>query len=172
MVFASGFQHAGMAFGFGLGFLNFLGTVLFIIAVVWVIRRLVMGGRHWNRDDGSPGARGWGRGWDGGWPGRRPWGDRSASNGGAPWGGASQASHEAAATADDAIATARERLAGGEIDVETFQPIEKALTEDDAAGGVERWRTADRARATLRMRLARGEITPAEFATVRAALRS
>ncbi|HZJ09028.1 MAG TPA: hypothetical protein VFD39_04985, partial [Trueperaceae bacterium] len=63
MAYAYGFGH-GMGMGFGLGFLNFIGTILFIIAVVWAIKFLIRGfrgcayDRHGDDDGGS--GSGWG----------------------------------------------------------------------------------------------------------------
>lgn len=51
MAHAFGFGHA---MGFGFGFLNFIGTLLFIVLIVWAIKFLVRGGRgNWR-----------GRGWE------------------------------------------------------------------------------------------------------------
>jgi uncharacterized membrane protein len=40
------FAH-GMGFGFGLGFLNFLGTVLFFVLLVWALKLFFRGERGW-----------------------------------------------------------------------------------------------------------------------------
>ena len=56
------YAHAmGHGYGFGLGFLNFLGTVLFFITVVWLFRAFL--GRR-GRYRPPFGSRGWSR-WDG-----------------------------------------------------------------------------------------------------------
>jgi uncharacterized membrane protein len=41
------FAH-GIGFGFGLGFLNFLGTVLFFILLVWALKLFFRGERGWS----------------------------------------------------------------------------------------------------------------------------
>ena len=59
------YAHAmGHGYGFGLGFLNFLGTILFFIAVVWFFRTFVLGRRGRYRPPFGRG-RGWSR-WEGG----------------------------------------------------------------------------------------------------------
>lgn len=101
-----GFGH-GAGFGFGLGFLNLLGTVLFILLVVWLVKAVARGG--------------W-RGWPGGpaWRGGR-W---SADAGGRPgWGGPPWAHGDG----DEALRIARERFARGEIGLEEFEALKRAL---------------------------------------------
>ncbi|MEJ2359533.1 MAG: hypothetical protein P8Y13_15835, partial [Deinococcales bacterium] len=86
MAFAYGW---GAGCGFGLGFLNFIGTILFFILVVWVIRFVMRGGF------GYRGPR-WG-----GW--RRPYRGRRYRR------------HRDAWFGNDALDEARARLARGEI---------------------------------------------------------
>ena len=57
--------HPG--FGFGFGFLGFLGTIVFLILVFGLFRAIVFGGRHrhgWG--PGGPGGPGGPNGWGGG----------------------------------------------------------------------------------------------------------
>lgn len=160
MAWAYGFGPAGM--GFGLGFLNFLGTILFILALVWVIRRIAAGGR---RAGGS--RRSGPCGWLGSGFGHAPGSSESGTlgRGGHPW---------AAHTPEDtALSALRERLARGDIDVAAFKPIEQALAPDasiPAAREVTPWYGGDTALATLRMRLAQGEITVEQFNVTRTVL--
>ena len=61
------YGHMG-GMGFGLGFLNFVGTILFFVAVIWTIKFLARGGsfrggrgrRHYGRWHGR------GQSWDSG----------------------------------------------------------------------------------------------------------
>ncbi|HEX7021810.1 MAG TPA: SHOCT domain-containing protein [Trueperaceae bacterium] len=78
---------------------------------------------------------------------------------------------------DQALRTASERLARGEIGREEFEAIKKELRTARAGdtGGppFERWfRGSDRALDIARMRFARGEISAEEFETIKKGLES
>jgi uncharacterized membrane protein len=147
MAFAYG---VGAHVGFGLGFLNFLGTILFFLFLFMLVKMIFRGMRH-----GGP-RGGWSsRGWGGPRWSRHdhgPSGDRSGHD-------------------DEAMTTARERFAEGDLDADAFAGIKQALASDrpsaDDGYGPHRH---DRALSLARMRLARGEITPEEYDTVRKAL--
>lgn len=146
MAYAFGYpMHAG----FGLGFLNLLGTILFIVFLIWAFKGLSRGFRY--------GGRG------GGWS-PRSWG-------GPPWSRYGHGSHDERGDGDEAMTTARERFAQGEIDPDDFAAIRQALTGSRPSDGDGyRPRRFDPALALARMRLARSEITPEEFETVRKTL--
>ncbi len=137
----------GPGLGFGLGFLNFIGTILFILVVVWVLRFLFRGGFGYR----GPRCGGWHRG-DYGYRGRhrrRGW------------------------FGDDALDEARARLARGEIDAQEFERLRGALGGEEASDETpfERWLGArGDAMEVLRRRLAKGEIGVEEFERLRAAL--
>lgn len=165
MAWAHGIGATGL--GFGLGFLNFLGTILFILALVWFIRWIAAGGR---RADGM--RRSGPCGWFGTGFGQGPRSSESGTRDHAahPWAGHPWAGHR---EQDTAMGALRERLARGDIDVAAFEPIEQALATDAsrvaARGGTPEQR-GDTALATLRLRLAQGEITVEQFDMVRAVL--
>ncbi|MBA2667294.1 MAG: SHOCT domain-containing protein [Trueperaceae bacterium] len=134
MVYAMG--HGA---GFGLGFLNFLGTILFILAIVWTVKFFVRGGRGfggrgpWSRRPGGgpddtalhvareryargeiseeqyEGLRTGLRGGDGGGTGRGPEW--------LPW------------NRDAPTEVARLRFARGEISAEEYQALARTLRE-------------------------------------------
>ncbi len=139
----------GAGCGFGLGFLNFIGTILFIIALFWVLRFFMRGGFGGNGR--------WG-GWRGSYRGRHAW------------------RHRHHLFSDDALEEARGRLARGEIDAQEYERLRSALEGDDPGGTVgdtpfDRWVSARTdAMELLRQRLARGEIDVEEFERLRAAL--
>lgn len=146
MAFAYG---VGAHVGFGLGFLNFLGTILFFL-FMFMLFKMIFRGMRYGGPRGGWGARGWsGRSW--GRHGHGGWSDRSDH--------------------DEAVTAARERFAQGEIDADAFAGIQQALASDRPASD-EGWspRRHDRALQLARMRLARGEITPEEFEAVRKTL--
>ncbi|HLV12235.1 MAG TPA: SHOCT domain-containing protein [Trueperaceae bacterium] len=97
-----GFGH-GAGFGFGLGFLNLIGMVLFFLLVFWVIKALVRG--SWRN---GPGPRGDGEG-----SGRPGWW-------GGPW-------HRYDGGQDEALQIARARFARGDITLEEFEAVKRAL---------------------------------------------
>ncbi|MEM7737983.1 MAG: SHOCT domain-containing protein [Deinococcota bacterium] len=146
----AGFGPHGMAggMGFGLGFLNLLGTILFFIVLATLIRGIIHGRRYR--------MGGWG-----GWSNR---GHQQRTQG-----------------SDDALNTARERFAKGDISADEFASLKEDLAGSQAEqtspsrpvgmgfgpfGGWGRERALDIAR----MRLAKGEITAEEFATVKKTL--
>lgn len=142
MAYAIGFgAHAG----FGLGFLNLIGTLLFFVFLFWAFKMLFRGLRY-----GGP---------RGGWSGP-PW----SRHGHGPLGAGGHGE-------DEAMSTARERFAQGEIDAGSFAAVRQALAADrpaDADGAAPR--RMDRALALARRRLANSEITPEEFEVVRKTL--
>ncbi len=117
--------------GFGLGFLNFLGTILFFVAVFWAVKFFLLGGlrsRRWR------GYRG-GRRWEGAESEAESEARERLARGeigedelnrlkstfkrgfrGEGWFGG-----------DRALEHARMRLAQGELSVEEFETIRKAL---------------------------------------------
>ena len=149
MALAYGFGAAHV--GFGLGFLNFLGTVLFFILLFMLFKTLFRGWRY-------AGSKGW-RG------GTGPWGWSRHG-----WHG--HKDRPARAEEDEAMNTARERLAQGEITPEEFEALKQGLRSGrpengDGYGGYQRF---DRAIDLARMRFARGEISAEEFEAVRKTL--
>jgi uncharacterized membrane protein len=141
----------GAGVGFGLGFLNFIGTILFFVFMFWVFKMLFRGFRY-------------------GGPRGGPWSGRDWS--GPPWSRSHHGSHGDNRSDDEAVTTARERFAGGEIDADEFTAIQQGLTVSRVADPADGYRPhpIDRALALARMRLARSEITPEEFETVRKTL--
>lgn len=146
----AGFGPHGMAggMGFGLGFLNLLGTILFFIVLATLIRGFIHGRRY--RMGG--------------------------------WGGWSSRGHQQRATGnDEALNTARERFAKGEINADEFASLKEELAGNQAEqastsrpsgmgfGPFSGW-GRERALDIARMRLAKGEITAEEFATVKKTL--
>ncbi len=146
MAFAYGW---GAGCGFGLGFLNFIGTILFFILVVWVIRLVLRGGF---------GYRGGRCGW------RRSYRRHYRRHRG-PW------------SANDAVEEARARLARGEIDTQEYERVRDALEGEEPGeeyhgeAPFEHWLGGrPDAMETLRLRLARGEIDVDEYERLRSAL--
>jgi putative membrane protein len=151
--------------GFGFGFLNFIGTILFFILMFALLRGLFRGWGYANGMRGPWGHRhsGWGRG--------GPW--RAWMNG---------------FGRDEAMETARERLARSEITPEQFDAIKKGLetrqnTEwDERHDSRGEWGRADWSRGwrgmmgrdealeIARMRFARGEISAEEFEMIKRSL--
>lgn len=168
MVLAGGFY--GMhGLGFGLGFLNFIGTILFFIFIFMVIKFFIRGSRYaghrgwhsrgdWSKSDWKRGDWGKGAPWmreefwqqrrEGFRPGRGDW--HSDSD-------------------DEAMSVARERLAQGEINPEQFETIKGGLKVDmsDSSGG-----RFDKAVHLARLRFAKGEISSEEFEAVKKTLLS
>lgn len=165
-----------MGMGFGLGFLNLIGTVLFWVALIWTIRFFVRGGfknGNFRKRYGGRYAK-----WRGemtrgghGHGGRGDWGR------GRPSGG------------DEADKLIRERLAKGEISEDEYAQLKAKLGENGegssstaedgpsrnggrSEGGPLNWLRGDNALETARLRLAQGEITPDEFETIRRVLTS
>lgn len=143
MAFAYGFGH-GAGFGFGLGFLNLIGTILFFAFLFFLVKLIVRGGWRCGRGPQSHG-REWNRGW---WSGSSgPWTDSQA------------------AASDDALRTARERLASGEISPEEFEVLKRGL-----GGSFDGASRHDGAVNLARLRFARGELSLEEFEAVKKAL--
>lgn len=152
------YGHMG-GMGFGLGFLNFLGTILFFVAVFWALRFFFRGGMHKYRH-GNPGK--W-REWRGRYGGPRPWEGRS----------------------DGAEQTLRDRLARGEIKEDEYNRLKTQLGGNGGNGnggpngggprpdgGPLGWLRGDDALEVARLRLAKGEISADEFETLRRVLTS
>ena len=156
------YGHMG-GMGFGLGFLNFIGTILFCVAVFWALRFFFRGGLHRYRH-GNPGK--W-RDLRGRYGGLRPWEGRT----------------------DGAEQTLRERLAKGEINQDEFNSLKTQLSGNGGnngggganggnggsprpEGGPLGWLRGDDALGVARLRLARGEINADEFETLRRVLSS
>ena len=169
-------MHAGhmMGMGFGLGFLNLIGTVLFWVALIWTIRFFVRGGFR-----------------DGGF--RRRYGGRYAkwrgemTRGGHGHGGHGRGDwgRSRPPEQDEADKLLRERLAKGEISEDEYAQLKAKLGENGGSssaedgpsryggrpeGGPLSWLRGDSALETARLRLAKGEITPDEFETIRRVL--
>lgn len=173
MVLAGGF-HGMHGLGFGLGFLNFIGTILFFFFIFMVIKFFIRGSRYaghrgwhgrgdwsksdWKRGDGNTG--GWNRGAP--WMREEFWQQRKEGfrPGGRDWNSDSD---------DEAMSVARERLAQGEINPEQFETIKGGLKVDmsDSSGG-----RFDKAVHLARLRFAKGEITSDEFEAVKKTLLS
>ncbi len=134
--------------GFGLGFLNLVGTVLFIVFAVWVFKFVVRGVRTSGRGP-----------WEWRGPGshrRSFWGDHTGSDAG---------------NFDSAMKTARERLAKNEISPEEFETLKRGLKSEETQESPPPPR-GDSALATARMRFAQGEMSAEEFEAVKKALQS
>jgi putative membrane protein len=147
--------------GFGLGFLNFIGTILFFVLLFALLRMFLRGWKYSGMGHG-PGSRGWGgpwmaRGMGRGW-GRHGWGGMMGG-----WNGR-----------DDALEAARERLAKSEITPEQFETIQKGLETRRQRDDEQPWRGwmggKDDALETARLRFARGEISAEEFEMIKKAL--
>ncbi len=139
--------------GFGMfGFFHFIWSLFWLFAFIWVIRFFARGMKH-------------GRGWGGAGRqmGKRMWRDIG----------------QGFAGQDEAINTARERLARSEITPEQFETIKKsletkkAIPEQNEHDWKERWgnwSNNDNALNVARMRLAKGEISSEEYEMIRRAL--
>ncbi len=154
--------HYGMApmMGFGFGFLNFIGTILFFVFLFALLRMFLRGARY----------SGMGRG---GWGG--PWMARGMGHGGRHGpGGMIGGMMGGWNGRDDALETARERLAKSEITPEQFEAVRKGLEtrrQRDEEQGLRRWMGGkDDALETARMRFARGEVSAEEFEMIKKAL--
>jgi uncharacterized membrane protein len=176
MVLAGGF-HGMHGFGFGLGFLNFIGTILFFVFIFMLIKFFVRGARYANYrgwDRGERGGRGWNRSdWGrGDWGKGAPWMReefwQNRKGGPRPWHGDWHGDRDNDVD-DEAMTIARERLAKSEITPEQFETIKQGLKVDmsDASAG-----RFDKAVHLARVRFAKGEITPEEFEAVKKILLS
>ena len=172
------FGGPGFEYGMGffpmlaLGFFKLFGFLLFLALLFLLFRLLTRGPRYAGFGPGGWGPRGWG-------PGRGRGGMAGFFGG------------------DEALETARERLARSEITPEQFEAIRTGLEPKgdgrgwEARGGDWRgdsrhsdawrgWRHSDAWRGwrrdgaleTARMRFARGEISSEEFEMIRKALES
>lgn len=144
--------------GFGLGFLNFIGTILFFVTVFWALKFFFRGGF---------------RGGHGRYPKWR--GDWSRGRGPRPW-----KQH------DEADKVMRERLARGEISEDEYTRLKSQLGGNGSNGGGNGsyngpsrpeggplgWLRGDDALGVARLRLAKGEISADEFETIRRVLTS
>ena len=147
-------HEAHMGMGFGLGFLNLIGTILFWVAIFWTVRFFIRGGF---RGDYRSRLPKWRRGWQGG---SRPWENRT----------------------DEAEKVMRERLAKGEISEDEYAKLKAHLGNGDEGGGHNgptrpeggplSWLRGDNALELARMRFAKGEIGADEFETIRRVLTS
>ncbi len=166
MVLAGGF-HGMHGFGFGLGFLNLIGTVLFFAFIFMLIKFFVRGARYagyrnWQgRGDWS--KRDWKRdNWKGDdWKNKAPWLSEKF------WSEGKEGLHPN--TEDEAMNVARERVAQGEITPEQFETIKQGLKVDMSDVPLGRH---DRAVHLARLRFAKGEITSEEFEAVKRTLLS
>lgn len=122
------------AYGFGLGFLNFLGTALFVLALIFAVKVLARGG--W-----QGGRRGWAR-CQGRWDGHGPQAPDEAMRAArerlargeidpeafeALRKGLAPAEARQDGRPDGALELARLRFAQGELTPEEFEAIKKAL---------------------------------------------
>ena len=140
--------HGMHGFGFGLGFLNLIGTLLFFFFLFWVAKFVIRG----IRASGSGG---------GPWAGRGPRGWRKFDFGRGHYG------------SDDALQTARDRLARSEITPKEFETIKQGLgTSQASEHSPNRFWGGDDALSTARQRFAQGELTLEEFEAVKKALQS
>lgn len=145
----------GHQMGFGLGFLNFIGTILFFVTVFWALRFFFRGGFR----GGGCGSRGrYGKHWSKQRHGGRGWNEQDSE-------------------ADKVI---RERLAKGEISQDEFTRL-RGQVNDAPSGETNRgrpeagplgWLRGDDALEVARLRLAKGEINADEFEGIRRALTS
>ncbi len=135
------YGHMGM--GFGLGFLNFVGTILFFVALIWTIKFLARGGSF----KGFRGKRHYGK-----------W--RSH---GRPW----ESGDEAERVMRERLAKGEI----GEDEFNRLKTQAAAPSSDEESGPLG-WLKGDRALETARLRLAKGEITPDEYSAIRRALTS
>ncbi|MGL4610198.1 MAG: hypothetical protein ACRCYY_11025 [Trueperaceae bacterium] len=147
MVLAGGF-HGMHAFGFGLGFLNFIGTILFFIFLFMLIKFFARGIRYagyrnWQgRGDCKRSKSDWGK--HAPWMREEFWQSRE--------GGSDESE-------DEAMSVARERLAQSEITPKQFETLKGGL-EVDMSDTLGRF---DKAVHIARLRFAKGEISSEEF---------
>ncbi len=145
-------EMAHMGYGFGLGFLNFIGTILFFVLLFGVLRMFMFG-----------------RSWQGGHMGRRHW--KRMKYAGGPWA-------RGDARDDGALETARERYAKGEISKEQYEAIKSGLEAQEAkeshddGRGWQGWWNRDNALETARVRFAKGEISLEEYQAIKKGLES
>ncbi len=138
-------MHPGFHGGFGLGFLNLIGMVLFFSFIVMLIKGFAY--RSSGHGPGSP--RGFSL-----WNHTRC-GHHSLKH-------------------DNAMQTARERFAKGEVNQEEFETIKTGLAKDQPQEPTQPWKdwSNDSALELARLRCAKGEITLEEFEAVKKTLLS
>jgi uncharacterized membrane protein len=164
MVEAGGFYgvHGMHGFGFGLGFLNFIGTILFFIALFALIRFFIKGARYATYRNWQGQGRGdWGKG---DWGRKAPWMSEKFWMEGKE---GQHRGHRHSDTEDEAMSVARERVAQGEITPEQFETIKGGLKVDMSDSPLGRH---DKAVHLARLRFAKGEISLEEFEAVKKAL--
>jgi len=146
--FAHGGAYGG-SMGFGFVFLNFVGHVLFLLLIFWLIKNFVFAMR------GESGSG---------------WGPSSGSWASSKWKARHQDGQNAQGMTqpkvDTATTTARQRLADGEITPEEFGVIQQGLSSQVTQANA----SNDSALETARMRFAKSEITAEEFEAVKKAL--
>ena len=135
-----------MGYGFGLGFLNFLGTILFFIFLFWLLKAFVFG-----------------RGWRGG---HRGW--RHMKYAGGPWG---RGSDEAAETARERYAKGDISKDQYEA-IKTGLGAEKSQETHDNWRDWRGFWDRDKALEVARIRFAKGEITLEEYEAIKRGLES
>ena len=128
--------------GFGFAFLNFFGTVLFFIFMLFVIKMMFKGMKYSGRGSWSV-----------------PWRESSRA-----WIDDGPKAHN-----DEAIQVARTRLANSEISPEEFDVIKQGLKDSDTSYSKSPYQHDD-ALKTARLRFAKGELTLEEYETVLKAL--
>lgn len=154
------YGHMG-GMGFGLGFLNFVGTILFFVALVWTIKFIARGGLKGYRHGGHYGKwRGHGRPWE------------------SPPSEAERVMKERLAKGEigeDEYTRLRATLGtngsngGGSNGGSNSGGYAAGSRPEGSPFG---WLKGDSALETARLRLAKGEITPDEFETIRRVLTS
>ncbi len=138
---ALAFSH-GAHVGFGFAFLNFFGTILFFIFMLFVIKMMFRGMRFSGRNSWSD----------------EPWRDRV--------GGWMNDKPQPTAK-DEAMDIARNRLAGSELSPKEFEVIKQGLKDSQIDTSFSKH---DGALSTARVRFAKGEISLSEFEAVLKAL--
>jgi uncharacterized membrane protein len=155
MVYAGGFYGMN-GLGFGLGFLNLIGTILFFVFIFMLIKFFVKGARYAGHRN---------------WQGRGEWGKSEWSRRGPPWMNekfwAEGKEGSRPNVDDEAMNVARERVAQGEITPEQFETIKQGLKVDMSDSPLGRH---DKAVHLARLRFAKGEISLEEFEAVKKAL--
>ena len=142
--------HMGHGLGFGLGFLNFLGTILFFLAIFWLVRTFVFGRRY--RRYGPWSSRRGFRRWD------------SSSGEDDALRMAKERFAQGKISAEE-FETIRNRLRSDEDDKRNGPSFPDLSSIGNNWG-------RERALDIARTRLAKGEITQEEFETVRRTLGS
>jgi len=136
---------------FGLVFLNFVGNVLFLLMIFWLIKAFVYAVRSDSMRKGSSSK----------WKSRKEAWNARYNEEQSTEAGQSSIKH------DSAMTTARQRLADGEINPEEFEVIKQGLTSNQ---GSSTNNANDSAIDTARMRFAKSEITADEYEAVKKAL--